>query len=81
MVPSIPKVVGISLTGFVGQDLTIEFGNLESQFIDLVNGLLEASIDFLSQLGKTSVEFPETACEDISDFTQLGSGCSQIPTA
>jgi len=75
MVPSIPEVVGISLTGFVGQDLTIEFGNLESQFIDLVDGLLEASIDFLSQLGKTSMEFPETACEDISDFTQLGSGC------
>ena len=30
--------------------------------------MLEASIDFLSQLGKTSMEFPETACEDISNF-------------
>ena len=66
MVPSIPEVVGISLTGFVSQDLTVEFGNLESQFIDLVDGLLEASINFLSQLGKTPIEFPETACEDIS---------------
>ncbi|HCP34996.1 MAG TPA: hypothetical protein DIT94_11445 [Deltaproteobacteria bacterium] len=73
MIPGVPQIVGITLSRFVGQDLTVEFSDLESQFIDLLDGLLQASIDFMTQSFKTPMKLPKPSCQDISYFTQLGS--------